>query len=83
MPLVVSLLGMFAKKQDVAVRTDAVIKGKDVKQFRAQLAAALGVDEEALASVVSSKVLHRSRCKFPHTLSPCLDVLSPLAAASS
>ena len=47
---------MFAKKQDVATRTDTMLKGKDLKTFRAQLCAVLGVGDDALAVAVPPKV---------------------------
>lgn len=47
---------MFTKKQDVAVRSDAMMRGKELKTFRAQLGEALGLGEDALAAIAPPKV---------------------------
>lgn len=45
---------MFPKRLET--RTDVVMRGKEVKQFRSQLAAVMGVSEEELAPVLPPKV---------------------------
>ncbi len=48
---------MFQKKQDVAIRTDSAMKGKELKEFKCQFREVMGLSEDEALAVLPAKVM--------------------------